>query len=40
MEKILIVDDDDAMRGMIKRKLSDIYETIDTGNPVQAWNSP
>jgi DNA-binding response OmpR family regulator len=36
MEKILIVDDDDAMRGMIKRKLSDSYETIDTGNPVQA----
>lgn len=36
MEKILIVDDDDAMRGMIKMRLSDTYETIDTGNPVQA----
>ena len=36
MEKILIVDDDDALRGMIKRRLSDTYETIDTGNPVQA----
>ncbi len=36
MEKILIVDDDDAMRGMIKMRLSGTYETIDTGNPVQA----
>lgn len=36
MEKILIVDDDDALRGMIKMRLSDTYETIDTGNPVQA----
>jgi DNA-binding response OmpR family regulator len=36
VEKILIVDDDDAVRGMIKMRLSDTYETIDTGNPVQA----
>jgi DNA-binding response OmpR family regulator len=36
MEKILVVDDDDAMRGLIKMRLSDTYETIDTGNPVQA----
>lgn len=36
MEKILIVDDDDAMRGMMKMRLSDTYETIDTGNPIQA----
>ncbi len=36
MDKILIVDDDDAMRGMIKMRLSTSYETIDTGNPVQA----
>jgi response regulator RpfG family c-di-GMP phosphodiesterase len=36
MDKILIVDDDDAMRGLIKMRLSDTYETIDTGNPVQA----
>jgi DNA-binding response OmpR family regulator len=36
MEKILVVDDDDAMRGMLKMRLSDTYETIDTGNPVQA----
>lgn len=36
MEKILIVDDDDAMRGMLKMRLSDEYETIDTGNPASA----
>jgi response regulator RpfG family c-di-GMP phosphodiesterase len=36
MEKILIVDDDDAMRGMLKMRLSDTYETIDTGNPASA----
>ena len=36
MPKILIVDDDDAMRGLIKMRLSDTYETIDTGNPEQA----
>jgi DNA-binding response OmpR family regulator len=30
------VDDDDAMRGLIRMKLSDTYETIDTGNPEQA----
>ena len=31
--EILIVDDDDAMRGLIKARLADLYETIDTGNP-------
>src|SRR5205823_1528784 len=36
MDKILIVDDDDAMRGMLRMRLSDTYETIDTGNPVLA----
>lgn len=36
MPKILIVDDDDAMRGLIKMRLSDAYETIDTGSPEQA----
>lgn len=36
MLKILIVDDDDAMRGLIKVRLADLYETIDTGNPGQA----
>lgn len=36
MEKILIVDDDDAMRSMLKIRLGDTYEPIETGNPVQA----
>src|ERR1700756_4125230 len=36
MEKILIVDDDDSMRGMLKMRLADTYELIDTGNPGQA----
>ncbi len=36
MEKILVVDDDDAMRGLIRVRLSDTYETIETGDPVQA----
>jgi DNA-binding response OmpR family regulator len=36
MQKILIVDDDSAMRGLVKRRLSDTYEVIDTGNPEQA----
>jgi putative two-component system response regulator len=36
MQKILIVDDDDAMRGLMKLRLSDTYEVIDTGDPVQA----
>lgn len=36
MDKILLVDDDDAMRGLLKMRLSDAYETIDTGDPVQA----
>lgn len=36
MEKILIVDDDDAMRGLLKHRLSGSYEMIDTGDPVQA----
>ena len=36
MDKILVVDDDDSMRGMLKMRLSDSYEMIDTGDPVQA----
>lgn len=36
MEKLLVVDDDDALRKMIKMRLSGAYEIIDTGNPVQA----
>ncbi len=36
MEKILIIDDDDVMRGMMRMRLSNSYEVIDTGIPVQA----
>lgn len=36
MDKILIVDDDDAMRGLMKMRLSTTYDAIDTGDPVQA----
>jgi DNA-binding response OmpR family regulator len=36
MPKILVVDDDDAMRGLIKARLSSMYQVIDTGDPVQA----
>src|ERR1700738_5566563 len=36
MPRILIVDDDDALRALMKMRLSDTYEVIDTGNPLQA----
>ena len=36
MEKILVIDDDDTMRGLIKMRLSSTYQVVDTGNPVQA----
>ncbi|MFZ0859887.1 MAG: response regulator [Candidatus Sulfotelmatobacter sp.] len=36
MPKILVVDDDDAMRGLVKARLSGTYQIIDTGDPVQA----
>lgn len=36
MPKILLVDDDDSMRGLMKKRLSDTYEVIDTGDPEQA----
>jgi response regulator RpfG family c-di-GMP phosphodiesterase len=36
MPKILIVDDDDALRSLMKIRLAGTYEVIDTGNPVQA----
>ena len=36
MLKILIVDDDDALRNLMKIRLAGTYEVIDTGNPVQA----
>jgi DNA-binding response OmpR family regulator len=36
MPKILIVDDDDALRNLMKIRLAGTYEVIETGNPVQA----
>jgi DNA-binding response OmpR family regulator len=35
MQKILIVDDDKSMRGLLKMRLSDTYTIIDTGDPEQ-----
>jgi CheY-like chemotaxis protein len=34
--KILIVDDEEAMRGLLRTRLSDIYEIVETGHPEQA----
>jgi DNA-binding response OmpR family regulator len=36
VKRLLIVDDDDAMRRLIRLNLSDSYEIIDTGDPEQA----
>ena len=36
MSKLLVVDDDDAMRKVIRLNLADSYEVIDTGEPEQA----
>ncbi len=36
MRRLLIVDDDDSMRRLIRLNLSDSYEIIDTGDPEQA----
>jgi DNA-binding response OmpR family regulator len=36
MEKLLIVDDEEAMRRLLRINLADRYEIIDTGNPEQA----
>ena len=36
MPLILIVDDDEAMRGLIRERLEDAYKIIDTGNPQDA----
>lgn len=36
MPKVLLVDDDDAMRGLLRMRLSDGYQIVDTGNPEQA----
>jgi CheY-like chemotaxis protein len=36
MKKLLIVDDEDAMRGLYRRRLSGTYELFETGDPGQA----
>jgi DNA-binding response OmpR family regulator len=36
MDKLLIVDDEEAMRRLLRINLEDRYEIIDTGNPEQA----
>ena len=36
MDKLLIVDDEEAMRRLLRINLADRYEIIDTGNPEQA----
>jgi DNA-binding response OmpR family regulator len=36
MKKLLVVDDDAAMRGLIRMRLAEQYEVFDTGDPEQA----
>src|ERR1700730_3006621 len=36
MDKLLIVDDEEAIRRLLRINLADRYEIIDTGNPEQA----
>jgi len=36
MHKLLIVDDDEAMRGLLRVRLASTYEVFDTGDPEQA----
>jgi CheY-like chemotaxis protein len=36
MPKILIVDDDEAVRGLLRMRLSGSYQTVETGDPEQA----
>jgi CheY-like chemotaxis protein len=36
MKKLLIVDDEDAMRGLYRRRLSSLYNVFETGDPGQA----
>src|SRR5690349_3965415 len=33
MSKVLIVDDDEAMRGLLRERLESVYEIVDTGDP-------
>ncbi|HET6142884.1 MAG TPA: response regulator [Candidatus Acidoferrales bacterium] len=36
MQRILIIDDDEAMRDLLRDRLEDTYQIIDTGDPEQA----
>jgi DNA-binding response OmpR family regulator len=36
MPKILIVDDDESVRGLLRMRLSDSYQIVETGDPEQA----
>ncbi|MGB6429547.1 MAG: response regulator [Candidatus Acidiferrales bacterium] len=36
LAKILVVDDDESVRGLIRMRLSDTYQVVDTGDPEQA----
>ena len=36
MPKILVVDDDEAVRGLLRMRLSGAYEIVETGDPEQA----
>jgi DNA-binding response OmpR family regulator len=36
MPRILIVDDDQAVRGVLRERLEDLYEVVDTGDPAEA----
>jgi PilZ domain-containing protein len=39
VKRLLIVDDDDAMRRLIRLNLSDVYEIVDTGDPEPAFDT-
>jgi PleD family two-component response regulator len=34
--RILVIDDDEAMRGMIRHRLQGEYEIVETGDPTEA----
>ena len=36
MSKILIIDDDQAVRGILRQRLESLYDIADTGNPEEA----
>lgn len=36
MKRVLMVDDDEAMRKLVRMRLADSYDVVDTGDPAQA----